>query len=110
MKQGLNRYMEIQLSGMEPYWSDIARIEIVFAQARGLEPLKTAVYTPGSSADAIRSGQTLLIPWTREETYLFRADREFWIDIRPTLQDGADLEVAPVSAEMSWTLFKEGSA
>ena len=68
------------------------------------------MYAPGESSDVIRSGNTLLVPWTREETYLFKPNDTFWIDFRPTLNDGSDLEVAPVACEMSWTLFKEGSA
>ena len=32
MKQGLKKYMEIQLAGMDDYWDSLAQIEIVMCQ------------------------------------------------------------------------------
>ncbi len=107
MKQGIKHYLEVKFTGMDDYWDQLDRIDVVFSQAKGGTPIKECSYRPDGSGDCIRNNDTLLIPWEREETYRFRADASFWMDIRPTLKNEEDLEIEPVELRMTWTLFKE---
>lgn len=110
MKQGIKHYLEVRFCGMDSYWDQLDHIDVVFSQFKGGDPAKECVYTPGSNEGCMRNGDTLLIPWEREETYKFHPGSPFWMDIRPTLQSGEDLQVDPVELHMTWTLFKEVDA
>lgn len=107
VKQGLRRYMEVELRGLTEYENDLQRIEILFCQDQNSEPLKTAVWLADGSGDCELDGDVLKILWAREETYRFQQRRSFYMDIRPTLKTGFDVKVDPVPIEMSWTLFRE---
>lgn len=108
MKQGLKRYMEVELQGMDKYWANVDHIDIVFQQQRSSGVRKTVRWSPSDESQCRRGeGNTLLVPWTREETYQYRAGFTLYLDVRPVLTSGQDLRVDPVALRMDWTLFKE---
>lgn len=110
MKPGIKHWLEIELTGMDEYWEDLQQIEILFRQHRpGSSAEKRVLWTPDGNAEICRRGEgnTLLILWTRDDTYRFKENEIFWMDIRPTLKSGLDLQVDPVQLRMAWTLFKD---
>lgn len=109
MKQQIQTRLIVLLEGIAGYWSALKQIEVAFAQYRNGPVLKTSVWKSDGSGDITRDGNTILIPWTREETALFRENSAFFMDVRPTLQTGDDLTVEPVKLTMDWTLFGGGS-
>lgn len=108
MKPGLKHWLEIELVGMDTYWADVQQIEILFQQNKNRGAFKSIIWEPGDTEECRRGeGNTLLVLWTRDETYQFKANEHFYMDIRPTLIDGTDLHVDPVQLCMTWTLFKD---
>ena len=109
VKPGLNYWLEVELIGMDELWDRVAQIEILFRQNKSVGVSKHVLWSPNDEgADCKRGpGNTLLIRWTRDETYQFKANEHFYMDIRPTLNDGTDLHVEPVQFCMTWTLFKD---
>lgn len=128
MKQLTKILMPVVLDGISDMgvvgetisWAEIDHVTVVFSQYKGGAPLKVSVY--GDGGDIIRnlpqdeddtrrnatpSSDILYIPWSRAETKKFRPGASFWMDVRPTLVSGYDLEVAPVELTMGWTLFTE---
>lgn len=110
MKQLIKTQLPVLLEGITNYWSELDRIEVVFAQSKNGKPIKEEVWKADGSGDVTRDGDTIYIPWTRAETALFREGASFYMDIRPTLTNGDDLTVEPVQLTMTWTLFEEGTA
>ncbi len=109
MKPGLKRWLEIDLIGMNNLWDEVDQIEILFQQYRTYGVLKRAVWKSDHETDDCKRGKgnTILVLWTREETYRFKEDTVFYMDIRPVLKNGLDIPVEPVPICMTWTLFKE---
>lgn len=109
MKPGLKHWLEIRLVGMDKYWDEIQQIEILFKQDMGNSSIQKRVLWPGCDTTDCRrgNGDILLILWTREETYQFKENEAFLMDVRPTLKNGLDLNVEPVKLRMTWTLFKD---
>lgn len=102
MKQLVKVNLPIEFIGIDD-WDAIATVDFAFAQRKSGEILKRATYP----TDVSRNGDVINIPWTREETKLFKENASFWLDVRPTTVGGYDLEVEPIQLEMHWTLFKE---
>ena len=103
MKRFVKEDMAIQLVGIDAYIEHLSRIEVAFSQDKNSPALKIAVWLPGDTEEASLENDILLIPWTREETAKFRTDKAFWIDIRPTLDNGFDLRIDPFTEEMVWS-------
>lgn len=107
MKSLVRTNLPVLLEGISGYWDSIDRIEVVFGQKKDGDPIKECAWKADGTGDVQRSGDTIYIPWTREDTAKFREGYIFWMDIRPTLVTGEDLEIAPVELTMNWTLFQE---
>lgn len=106
-KHGIKEYQAIELRGVEKLWDYLDRIEIRYSQERSGKPLKTAVWKADGSGDCLREGDLLLVLWERDDTYLFQDRRSYFVDIRPTLVNGTDVQVRPVQVEMNWSLFQK---
>lgn len=107
MKSLVKTHLPVLLEGISDFWGDIDHIEIVFGQQKNGAPIKECIWKSDGTGDVQRSGDTIYIPWSREDTTKFREGYIFWMDIRPTLTNGDDLEIAPVEMIMKWTLFQE---
>ena len=106
MKQGTVHHMKVYFEGLTA--ANIASIEFVFSQKKDGKPLKTASYTAGAAEPDVELVDGLfLVPWTREETYLFRRDDTFYMDTRVYMtnsDDNPQTEVVPL--RMNATLFE----
>lgn len=107
MKSLVKTHLPVLLEGISDYWGDIDYIEVAFGQQKNGAPIKECSWRSDGTGDVTREGDTIYIPWTRADTAKFREGYIFWMDIRPTLKDGDDLEIAPVELVMNWTLFQE---
>lgn len=108
MKQLIKTNLTVQLDGITPYLSTLAQIDVVFSQRKTSRPLKSDSWLSEGSTDSTitLTNDTISIPWARAETAMFKEGADFWMDIRPTLNDGTDLEIEPVQLTMNWTLFE----
>lgn len=88
MKQGLRLLLPVSFDGVSV--NDISRIEFVFAQDVSVNNVvrKTSVYD-GSGEDVIFDDGVFYVPWTSDETYLFKAACPFYMDTRITLTESA---------------------
>ena len=106
MKQGTVHHLKVYFEGLTA--ANIASIEFVFSQKKDGKPLKTANYTVGAAEPDVELVDGLfLVPWTREETYLFRRDDTFYMDTRVNMTNSGDnpqTEVVPL--QMNATLFE----
>lgn len=84
MKQGLQLLLPVKFDGISI--SDVEQIEFVFAQDVRIDTTirKTSLYD-GSSDDVFVDNGVFYVPWTSDETYLFRAGSPFYMDTRITL-------------------------
>ena len=111
MKSQTRSLLTVTLEGMDQYWTDLESIQVLFAQNRNGIVSKRSSWNvnPGVQSDISIDAEKneIYIPWTRSETGLFKENSPFWMDIRPTLQNGFDIEIDPVELRMSWSLFEE---
>lgn len=112
MKQNINTNLIVRLLGMTAYWDKVDHIDIAFVQYKNGPVLKLAKYwNPALHADEAvdvwrgtgNDADLLYVPFSREDTLLFREGAKFFMDIRPTLTTGYDLVVKPVSIRMDWS-------
>lgn len=84
MKQGLRLLLPVRFDGVSV--SDISKIEFVFAQDIAINNTirKTSLYD-GSNEDVMFDDGIFYVPWTSDETYLFKAQSPFYMDTRITL-------------------------
>jgi len=90
-------------------FSDISAIEFLFKQEKKGRTLKTAYWSrDGESRDAVKreNENTILVIFSREDTYLFAQDELFFLDTR-IHYDGSDMNPFSdiVQLTMSETLF-----
>ncbi len=87
----------------------VEKIEFIFKQEkdRSAPILKSAVYP--DTAERYGDKDLVLIPWSKEDTYLFEEDAPFYMDTRITRNDTEDQPDTPiVTLKMSPSLFEEG--
>ena len=84
MKQGLRLLLPVRFDGVSV--SDISKIEFVFAQDIAINNTirKTSLYDR-SNEDVMFDDGIFYVPWTPDETYLFKAQSPFYMDTRITL-------------------------
>ncbi|MBO4853949.1 MAG: hypothetical protein J5482_02235 [Oscillospiraceae bacterium] len=113
MKHMTKAWLEIEFDGLD--WTDVDRVEIVVQQYRDGGARKTGVWKSDGSGDCLRGSgayeNSLLMPWTREETALFRPGGTVWIDARPVIRRDdtfgeIDVETETVEVLMSESLFR----
>jgi hypothetical protein len=103
MKQLTNNLLKLNITGIE--WDDIKKIEFAFAQNIGEAPLKTVSY-PSDRAFEITDG-LVGIPFTINETKLFKPGKPFYADARITLKNSDyHVETHIVNLMMYSTLFE----
>ncbi|MBQ3989528.1 MAG: hypothetical protein II630_01690 [Bacteroidales bacterium] len=107
MKQLVQTQLPVLLEGITDYWDSLDHIEVVFSQYVSGTPIKTEIWKSDGTGDVTRDGDVIYIPWTRAETSEFAEGKPFFMDIRPTLVSGDDLEVNIVKLTMNNTLFEE---
>lgn len=84
----------------------VGKIEFVFKQEKRINSAAVKINTYPN--DCERKENTVLIPWTQEETYKFEPNRMLYMDTRITLKNSSDqpqTEIIPI--KMSPTLFQE---
>ena len=98
MKQGNNSLLPIKVSGIDPEL--VESIEFKFVQG---ETVRKVAYP---SNEAERTGNTIQIVWTPEQTYAFDAKQEIMLDARIKL-NGSDYmpDVHVSRLHMLGTLF-----
>jgi hypothetical protein len=93
-------------------FNSISAIEFLFKQNKNGATIKTAYWSAnGESRDAVKQAgeNTILISFSREDTYLFRQEAQFYMDTR-IHYDGSDNNpfTKIVTLTMRETLFSEG--
>ena len=119
-QQGTNFVMAVRLkvkgqaSTVNPL-EGVSSIEFLFKQTRdkSATAIKTALWKPDGSGSAVTAedGKTILIPWTRTDTYKFLEGTWFYLHARIHYTDSADdnnPEVKIKELRMDHTLFKSG--
>lgn len=114
-QQGTRLYMPIRLTGAD--LDDVSSIEFMFKQTKDMTDvaLKSALWVNGDeNSTAFRTedndgNDVIAIPWTLDETYLFKGGRFFYVHARIHLTGtDANPPVRIVSVVMSETLFNQG--
>ena len=104
MKQLTNNLLKINFSGVE--LANVTKIEFAFSQSISGSPLKIAEY-PGNDTILI-ADSVIGIEWTKKETKLFEANKDFFLDTRITMKDSIhqpDTQI--IRLKMNPTLFEE---
>lgn len=111
-QQGTNFHLLVQLVGVE--LDDLSEIEILFKQYNldNATALKTSIWKADGSGEAKTSDvseNTISIPWTRAETYLFKRGAIFYLHARIHYAHSSDEPEVPITELiMSPSLFAEG--
>lgn len=110
IKAGTNFVLPVEIE--DENFSQITAIEFLFKQTENGDTLKTAYWSrSGGSRDAsLKSGEnTILVKFTREDTYLFKQDEMFYMDTRIHYYGTSDNPYTPiVRMRMNRTLFADG--
>ena len=110
-KQGITFHMSVSFDGVD--LDDVSQIEFVFTQTRTGAVKKSWTWissAEGPGGLSARSGNKILVPWSREDTYLFQENAAFFMDTRITLTESSDNPETPiVPLRMNPTLFEEGT-
>lgn len=115
IQQGTKFYMPIKVTGIS--LDDVAKIEFLFKQSNFLnaEPLKSALWdSENETSEAFRTedssgNDVIAIPWSMEETYLFRSGSQFYLHARIHPKDtDCNPPVRIVPIVMDRTLFAKG--
>jgi len=113
MKQGISIHLPVKFDGLDLTETD----EIVFIFKRACiktaEGMKTSYWKSDGTGDCItkpNTTDTVLVPWSESDTYLFAENRDFYMDTKVTLTGSTDNpETNIVKLTMNPTLFEEGS-
>lgn len=110
MKQGTNNHLKVVFDGIDP--TQIQAVEFVFAQTKDGPIIKSDLYrlpgAPGAPGDVNLTDGAFLVPFLREETYLFRPGTTFYMDTRvrmPGSLAGDNPPTPIVAIQMEPTLF-----
>lgn len=110
IKAGTNLSLPLEI--VDKNFAMIEAIEFLFKQTENGDTLKTAYWSrDNESRDAvlITGTQTIAIKFSREDTYLFQQDENFFIDTRIHYYDTDENPYTPIVRQrMSMTLFAEG--
>lgn len=110
IKAGTNLSLPLEI--VDNKFNLVEAVEFLFKQTEGGETLKTAYWSrDGESRDAtlIAGTQTISVKFTREDTYLFRQNENFYIDTRIHYTDSDENPYTPIlQLRMNPTLFAEG--
>lgn len=105
MKQGIGFTMPVKI---DIDFSTVEKIEFIFKRTKNRrdDEIKVAVYPDDVTR---KEGENVvLIPWSREETYDFPTDTNFYMDTRITLKDSNESpETNIVALKMNSTLFNK---
>ncbi len=83
MKQGTYNHLKVVFDGVD--LDQISRVEFVFTQTLDGEVVKSAIYTSPNNpvpGDVLLEDGVFLVPFTREDTYLFKQGATFFMDTR----------------------------
>ena len=90
----------------------ISGIEFVFTQSENGDTLKSAYWSRDNESRAARqdgSSNTVLVDFTRDDSYLFKQNAVFYMDTRIHYYDSPNNPVTKiVPLTMNSTLFKSG--
>lgn len=107
-KAGITQHLEVTF-GLETL-EDISKIEFLFRQVNNMNGMvyKKSVYDPSdSSSDVTLVDNSFLIPFSKEDSYLFKQNAPFYMDTRISLTDSDDNpETEIVEIFMNPTLFR----
>lgn len=104
MKRGLKTFMHVEFANMD--FDHIAQVEFLFQQYKDGGAQKSFTWEADNPEQSdLRSGNTILVPWERAETYKFSEGKGFWMDVRPTTDLGYDIDIPIVQLQMNPSLF-----
>jgi len=110
IKAGTNLSLPLEI--VDKNFAMIEAIEFLFKQTENGDTLKTAYWSrDGESRDAvlITGTQKVTVRFSREDTYLFRQNENFFIDTRIHYDDTDENPYTPIlQLRMNPTLFAEG--
>lgn len=110
IKAGTNCFLPVKIESSN--FSGISAIEFLFKLNKNGDTLKTAYWSAeGASRDAQKkSGEnTILVSFSRADTYLFRQNAPFYMDTRIHFNDSDDNPPTKViTLTMNETLFSDG--
>jgi len=110
LKTGLTLSLPIEI--IDDNFDTISAIEFVFTQTENGEALKTAYFSRDDDcrdAMLVEGTQIINIKFSREDTYLFQQDEEFFCDTRITRYGTDENPVTPIlRLRMNRSLFKSG--
>lgn len=110
-QQGTNFHLIVQI--IDATLAELDSIEILFKQndIDTAKTLKSSIWKADGSGDAVTvqgSENSISIPWTRAETYLFRRGSDFYMHARiHYVGSGDEPEVPIVKLIMTPSLFAE---
>jgi hypothetical protein len=109
IKAGTNFQLPVVFEGIS--LSDVASIEFIFTQTMTGDTIKSAIWVnEGASRDAIQQdGRTILVNFSRDDSYLFKENATFYMDTR-IHYSGSDTNpyTKIIGLQMNETLFKAG--
>lgn len=103
MKRGTTPVLKVKL-GLDTL-SDISSVVFVFKQKND-ESCNTKVTKTYPSADVTLTEGIFSIAWTEAETRVFEANKNFYMDTKPTTLQGKILETEIKTLYMNPTLFE----
>lgn len=110
IKAGTNLSLPLEI--VDDKFNSINAIEFLLKQTEDGDTLKTAYWSrDGESRDAmlITGTQKVTVRFSREDTYLFRQNENFFIDTRIHYDDTDENPYTPIlQLRMNPTLFAEG--
>ena len=106
LKQGLTLKMPVRFKNLD--MTNVSQIEFTFRQTKTEgAPVKAALYKSNGSGDCTADGNVVYVPWTPEETYLFKANGALYMDTRISISGTHDQPITPiVYIVMNPTLFE----
>lgn len=115
IKQGTRLGLSVLFEGDDEFTlDDISQVEFVFKQRRSAnaDVIKSSVWKSDGTGDCTRveNTNTIVVPFSRDETYAFKPDEIFYMDTRMSRSDSLDnLLTEVIEITMSATLFEEVS-
>jgi hypothetical protein len=106
MQQGRPGYEPVYMCQIEPDLID--HVDFMFKQDNDKNcDIKIMKTYPGDDGIYIDENGAFQVPFTAEETYMFKERKLLYLSVRPVLVDGSIPEVPTVAIRMHSTLYNE---
>jgi hypothetical protein len=101
IQQGIKFHMPISIGGID--LADVEKIEFLFKKyvSSASPAIKSAVWLADGTGTAVTGqddggNECILIPWTREDTFLFDAGNDFYLHARVHYAETEDEPYVPI--------------